>query len=159
MPELLRFERSPKKAMMYYFLLEGLSFMISLIVFIALIFLWGHFNWWHFLVYVFIGLLLVNLIYALIVPWIKYRFSFYKINHRHVEIKRYFYNKSLKLIKLERIQFIKTSSNPLLKKWGLVKVMIITAGHELEFPLMKQSDADNFEKLALDYLKGVDSDV
>ncbi|RIM01026.1 PH domain-containing protein, partial [Staphylococcus equorum] len=45
------FNRSPKQAMKYYYIIEGLEFIVSLIVSVILIFLWSHFNWWHFIVY------------------------------------------------------------------------------------------------------------
>ncbi|WKU93190.1 hypothetical protein Q3408_04255 [Staphylococcus saprophyticus] len=42
------FKKSPKEAIKYYYLIEGLEFIVHLIVMMVLIFLWSHFNWWHF---------------------------------------------------------------------------------------------------------------
>ena len=49
------FNRSPKQAMKYYYIIEGLEFIVSLIVSVILIFLWSHFNWWHFIVYLIVA--------------------------------------------------------------------------------------------------------
>ena len=48
MAELSEFVRSPKRAKTYLYICEGLSFLIGLVVILALIYLWQHFNWWHF---------------------------------------------------------------------------------------------------------------
>lgn len=159
MAELSEFERSPKRTRTYLYICEGISFLVGLIVLLTLIFLWQHFNWWHFLIYVFIGLIVISFIYMLITPSIKYKYMFYSINDSYVQVNREFYFKSAKYVKLERIQFLKIASNPLLKRWGIAKLTIVTAGHEIVFPLMNSNDALEFEALAIDYLKGVDSDV
>ena len=95
----------------------------------------------------------------LTIPWIKYRYMFYSINEHYVQVNQSFYFKSAKYVKLERIQFLEIASNPLLKRWGIAKLTIVTAGHEIVFPLMNVSDALAFEALAMNYLEGVDSDV
>ena len=69
MAELSEFVRSPKRAKTYLYICEGLSFLIGLVVILALIYLWQHFNWWHFLIYVFIGLIVISFIYMLTIPW------------------------------------------------------------------------------------------
>ena len=43
-----QFRRSPKQAMRYYYILEALELIVSLLFMIALVFLWNHYNWWHF---------------------------------------------------------------------------------------------------------------
>lgn len=159
MAELSEFVRSPKRAKTYLYICEGLSFLIGLVVILALIYLWQHFNWWHFLIYVFIGSIVISFIYMLTIPWIKYKYMFYSINECYVQVNQSFYFKSVKYVKLERIQFLEIASNPLLKRWGIAKLTIVTAGHEIVFPLMNVSDALAFEALAMNYLEGVDSDV
>ncbi|MDT3984973.1 PH domain-containing protein, partial [Staphylococcus saprophyticus] len=56
------FKKSPKEAIKYYYLTEGLEFIVHLIVMMVLIFLWSHFNWWHFLIYIFIFLILIDIV-------------------------------------------------------------------------------------------------
>ena len=73
------FKKSPKEAIKYYYLTEGLEFIVHLIVMMVLIFLWSHFNWWHFLIYIFIFLILLDIVYAAFGPWIKYHYTYYRI--------------------------------------------------------------------------------
>ncbi|SCT50376.1 PH domain-containing protein [Staphylococcus caeli] len=152
-------KKSPIQAKKYYYLVEGLEFIVNLIVTIVLIFLWSHFHWWHFLIYIFIGLLILDLLYALIGPWIKYNYTYYRVNKDYIEIKRDFFFKKQEIVKFERTQFIEQKYNPMLKKLSLVKLSLVTAGHHVTFPLMHTEDAETFESTTFDYLRGADFDV
>ena len=71
-----QFRRSPKQAMRYYYILEALELIVSLLFMIALVFLWNHYNWWHFLIYIFIAITIFDVIYMLLRPWLKYKYTF-----------------------------------------------------------------------------------
>lgn len=81
------YKKSPRQAMKYYYLIEGLEFIVNLIVTIVLIYLWSHFNWWPFLIYIFIACILFDLIYAVLGPWIKYHYTYYRIREKDIEVK------------------------------------------------------------------------
>lgn len=153
------FKKSPKEAIKYYYLIEGLEFIVHLIVMMVLIFLWSHFNWWHFLIYIFIFLILIDIVYAAFGPWIKYHYTYYRIGENDIEVKYDFFFKSQKFVKLERMQYIERKYNPILKRLGLVKASLVTAGHHATFPLLSIKDAETFEAISLDYLRGADYDV
>ncbi|PTF03379.1 hypothetical protein BUY36_10930, partial [Staphylococcus cohnii] len=79
-----QFRRSPKQAMRYYYILEVIELIVSLIFMVALVFLWSHYNWWHFLIYIFIAIILFDVIYMLLRPWLKYKYTFYCVKDHYI---------------------------------------------------------------------------
>ena len=155
----LLFKRSPKEAMKYYYTIKVLEFMLSMVIATVVFFLWSHFNWWHFILYLIITFIVFNILYTLITPWIKYKYAFYRVENKHIEIKYDFFFKSHKIVKLERTQLIERKYNPILSRLGLAKVSLITAGHTVSFPLLTDEEAIVIESKSLSYLRGADYDV
>lgn len=153
------YKRSPHQAIKYYYIIEGLNFIFSLIVSVILIVLWNQFNWWYFIIYLIVVFIVFNFLKFLIKPWIKYNYTYFKIEGDYIELKYDFFFKSKNLVKLERTQFIQRRNNPLSKMFGLSKIELITAGHKVSFPVMFTDDAASFEILVLNYLRGADFDV
>ncbi|MBF0814643.1 PH domain-containing protein [Staphylococcus xylosus] len=153
------FKKSPSQALTYYYISEGLSFIVNMIIAIVLIFLWSHFDWWHFIIYLICAFILFDIIYAALKPWITYRHTYFRIMENYIEIKFDFFFKTQKIVKLERTQFTERKNNPILKKLGLAKVSLVTAGHKVSFPLISVKDSKAFESKTLSYLRGADFDV
>ncbi|WP_145380078.1 PH domain-containing protein [Staphylococcus cohnii] len=154
-----QFRRSPKQVMRYYYILEVLELIVSLIFMVALVFLWSHYNWWHFLIYIFIAIIIFDVIYMLLRPWLKYKYTFYCVKDHYIEIKKGLFFKKYEIIKFERTQFLKRKSNPLLRQLHISKLTLMTAGHSLDFPLMLTKEIEVFEHNILEYLRGADYDV
>lgn len=154
-----QFRRSPKQAMRYYYILEVIELIVSLIFMVALVFLWSHYNWWHFLIYIFIAIILFDVIYMLLRPWLKYKYTFYCVKDHYIEIKKGLFFKKYEIVKFERTQFLKRKSNPLLSQLHISKLTLMTAGHSLDFPLMLTKEIEVFEDNILEYLRGADYDV
>ena len=154
-----QFRRSPKQAMRYYYILEVIELIVSLIFMVALVFLWSHYNWWHFLIYIFIAIILFDVIYMLLRPWLKYKYTFFCVKDHYIEIKKGLFFKKYEIVKFERTQFLKRKSNPLLRRLHISKLTLMTAGHSLDFPLMLTKDIEVFEHNILEYLRGADYDV
>ena len=154
-----QFRRSPKQAMRYYYILEIIELIVSLIFMVALVFLWSHYNWWHFLIYIFIAIILFDVIYMLLRPWLKYKYTFYCVKDHYIEIKKGLFFKKYEIVKFERTQFLKRKSNPLLRRLHISKLTLMTAGHSLDFPLMLTKEIEVFEHNILEYLRGADYDV
>ena len=70
-----QFRRIPKQAMRYYYILEALELIVSLLFMIALVFLWNHYNWWHFNLHIYCNNDF-DVIYMLLRPWLKYKYTF-----------------------------------------------------------------------------------
>lgn len=154
-----QFRRSPKQAMRYYYILEVIELIVSLIFMVALVFLWSHYNWWYFLIYIFIAIILFDVIYMLLRPWLKYKYTFYCVKDHYIEIKKGLFFKKYEIVKFERTQFLKRKSNPLLRQLHISKLTLMTAGHSLDFPLMLTKEIEVFEHNILEYLRGADYDV
>lgn len=154
-----QFRRSPKQAMRYYYILEVIELIVSLIFMVALVFLWSHYNWWYFLIYIFIAIILFDVIYMLLRPWLKYKYTFYCVKDHYIEIKKGLFFKKYEIVKFERTQFLKRKSNPLLRQLHISKLTLMTAGHSLDFPLMLTKEIEVFEDNILEYLRGADYDV
>ncbi|PTI31000.1 hypothetical protein BU078_12755, partial [Staphylococcus warneri] len=56
------FHKSPKNALIYYFITSGLNLIFEIIIFTILFYLWNQFNWWHFIIYIYILLWGISLI-------------------------------------------------------------------------------------------------
>ncbi|MEN3821203.1 PH domain-containing protein [Staphylococcus xylosus] len=153
------FKKSPSQALTYYYISEGLSFIVNIIIAIVLMFLWSHFDWWHFIFYLICAFILFDIVYAVLKPWITYRYTYFRIMENYIEIKFDFFFKTQKIVKLERTQFTERKNNPILKKLGLARVSLVTAGHRVSFPLLSIEDSKAFESMTLDYLRGADFDV
>src|SRR5699024_3195773 len=154
-----QFRRSPKQVMRYYYILEVLELIVSLMFMVALVFLWSHYNWWHFLIYIFIAIILFDVIYMLLRPWLKYKYTFFCVKDHYIEIKKGLFFKKYEIVKFERTQFLKRKSNPLLRRLHISKLTLMTAGHSLDFSLMLTNDIEVFEHNILEYLRGADYDV
>src|SRR5699024_9754623 len=111
-----QFRRIPKQAMRYYYILEALELIVSLLFMIALVFLWNHYSWLHFLIYIFIAITIFDVIYMLLKHWLKYKYTIYCVKNQYIEIKTGIFFKKNEIVKYERTQFLKRKSNPLLKQ-------------------------------------------
>ncbi|TGV07229.1 PH domain-containing protein, partial [Mesorhizobium sp. M8A.F.Ca.ET.173.01.1.1] len=113
----------------------------------------------HFLIYIFIAIIIFDVIYMLLRPWLKYKYTFYCVKDHYIEIKKGLFFKKYEIIKFERTQFLKRKSNPLLRQLHISKLTLMTAGHSLDFPLMLTKEIEVFEHNILEYLRGADYDV
>lgn len=151
--------RSPRNVLKYYYLTESLSLLLGIIISIVLLLLTYHYNWWNPIYYIVGAIIIFDLLYFMLAPLIKYRFTFYKIEDDYIAISKQFFFKKTELVKFERTQMVNRKSNPVLNVLGLSKTSILTAGHIVELPLINNEDAESFESLILSYLRGADFDV
>ncbi|HJF67478.1 MAG TPA: PH domain-containing protein [Staphylococcus kloosii] len=154
-----KYIRSPKSVLKYYYFTEGLLLIVGLIISGVLLFLTNHFEWWKPIYYIIVVGMIFDILYFIVTPLIKYKFTFYKIEEDYVAISKQFFFQKTELVKFERTQLIKRNSNPILHKLSLSKTSILTAGHIVDLPLIHKQDAEKFEMTILSYLRGADFDV
>lgn len=154
-----KYIRSPKSVLKYYYFTEGLLLIVGLIISGVLLFLTNHFEWWKPIYYIIVAGMIFDILYFIVTPLIKYKFTFYKIEEDYVAISKQFFFQKTELVKFERTQLIKRNSNPILHKLSLSKTSILTAGHIVDLPLIHKQDAEKFEMTILSYLRGADFDV
>ena len=135
------FVKSPKRTLQYYYLLASMYYVIQLII-ILMLGVTGYFT-----------------CYNLIWPWLKYQYTYYRFDGNHIEIHKAFIFKANEVFKIERTQFLIRKSNPLLQKLRLCKISAVSAGHNIDCPLLDENIAIQFENDTLKQLKGADFDV
>lgn len=82
------FHKSPKMHWNTTGLIVVSYFLIELIIIVALFSMWRYFNWYHLIVYILIFLVFISVIRLLLQPIINYKYRFYRVNDRNVEVKR-----------------------------------------------------------------------
>ena len=153
------FVKSPKRTLQYYYLLASMYYVIQLII-ILMLGVTGYFaHWSDGLIYLWIGLFIIVTCYNLIWPWLKYQYTYYRFDGNHIEIHKAFIFKANDVFKIERTQFLIRKSNPLLQKLRLCKISAVSAGHNIDCPLLDENIAIQFENDTLKQLKGADFDV
>ena len=90
------FHKSPKNALKYHWINSGILFLIELIIIAALFSMWQYFNWYHFIVYILIFLVFISIIRLLLQPIIKYKYRYYRVDNRNVEVKNLLFLKNTK---------------------------------------------------------------
>ncbi|MBE7296988.1 hypothetical protein HMPREF2564_08455 [Staphylococcus sp. HMSC068D03] len=153
------FHKSPKNALTYHWFNSGILFLIELIIIVALFSMWRYFNWYHFIVYILIFLVFISVIRLLLQPIINYKYRFYRVNDRNVEVKKSFILKKHQMTKIERLQFLEIKSNPILKLLNLNILIFVTAGHELKLPIVSEEEMNQLSEDIFIALRGADSDV
>lgn len=153
------FNKSPKIALTYFYIKEGIIFIISLMIYIAVYLLWLNYHWFHFLIYILILLGILSLLRLIFKPLIQYHYRFYKVLDGIIESKQTFIFKHLNITKVERLQYLQLHTNPLTRYFNLYEVIFVTAGHRMVLPLISQQQAKQIEQSALEYLGGADFDV
>ena len=146
------FHKSPKNALKYHWLNSGILFLIELIIIVALFSMWRYFNWYHLIVF-------ISVIRLLLQPIINYKYRFYRVNDRNVEVKKTFIFKKHQITKIERLQFLEIKSNPILKLLNLNILIFVTAGHELKLPIVSEEEMNQLSEDIFIALRGADSDV
>ncbi|MGS5449733.1 PH domain-containing protein [Staphylococcus aureus] len=121
--------------------------------------MWRYFNWYHFIVYILIFLVFISVIRLLLQPIINYKYRFYRVNDRNVEVKKTFIFKKHQITKIERLQFLEIKSNPILKLLNLNILIFVTAGHELKLPIVSEEEMNQLSEDIFIALRGADSDV
>ena len=84
---------------------------------------------------------------------------FYNIENNNIEILNTFIFKSYKTTKIERLQLLKVKTNPLLKKFNLKRVIVVTAGHELTTPFVSNKEAERLILHILSQMRGSNDDI
>ena len=63
------------------------------------------------------------------------------------------------ITKIERLQLLKVKTNPILKKFNLKIITVVTAGHELTTPVVSNKEAERLMLHILSKMRGSNDDV
>lgn len=153
------FHKSPKPAFLYHWLVSGLTLLIELIILGGVLCCWKAFHWSHFILYILLLLTIISLIRFIIQPIFRYSYRFYNIENNNVEILKAYIFKKYEITKIERLQLLKVKTNPILKKFNLKIITVVTAGHELTIPVVSNKEAERLMLHILSKMRGSNDDV
>lgn len=151
--------KSPKQIISYDYIRIILEILFLIIINIGLYYICQTLHWTFWL---FKGLLILSILYICVLifrPWVLYYARAYEVHQNDVIVLKSFFFKKRAVIKYDRIQMIKKESGPLLRGFGLYKLSLVTAGHELTLPRMDAKHAEKLEAVILRHLEEVDADV
>lgn len=155
----VRMEKGPKQYKIY--LIQ--NHLIQLVVegCLAGIILYGmhFFNLAEKWTYLICGLLVIDVLVHLIRPYMVYYFYTYRVVDGTIEIQRRYWFQQYEAVKIERIQFLKTHTNPLSKYHHLTQIKVVTAGHEITLPYLNQTQTAKVESYCMARLERGEADV
>ncbi|PNZ57342.1 hypothetical protein CD149_11880 [Staphylococcus condimenti] len=152
-------QQSPRKVLGYYYLSFILRFLITLMIALVFCGLTYYFNWSPWVIYCFGILLLLQVLFYAVQPWVLWQHRYFTLSDNHIIIINTFFFKKESVIKLDRVQYLERKTGPLLNRFGLCKNYIVTAGHEIILPLVNEDTTKEMEEYCMDYLEKVDADV
>ena len=135
---------------------ELISSIISIVIFVVLLFCTYHFNWWSWLQYVWVGLIVFTVIG---IPWtyvvsspIFYKTFRYGLTDDFLYIKSGIWTISESVVPMAKIQSIELTQNVIMRKYGVSSVLITTMKGSHAIPHVEEVVAkklrDDIAKLA-----------
>lgn len=90
MSDYTKLTKSPKSALLYYYITNGLEFILSVAVYVIFYFIWLRFEWPHYLLYILLVLGALSTLKLFIKPLWQYHCRFYKVDQLSVHIVHHF---------------------------------------------------------------------
>ncbi|SGX74057.1 membrane protein [Staphylococcus argenteus] len=151
--------KSPKQALLYYYITNGLDFLLSVIIYAIFYLVWLKFEWSQYLLYILFVFCTFTVLKLIIKPLWQYHCRYYQVDQSSIQYRTSFLIYKEKTSRIERLQYLSIKSNSLSQMLNLYKVEFVTAGHSIRLPMMSDSDVKIIEEQTLSNLKGVESDV
>ncbi len=82
--------KSPKSALLYLYITNGLEFILSVAVYVIFYFIWLRFEWPHYLLYILLVLGALSTLKLFIKPLWQYHCRFYKVDQLSVQYRTSF---------------------------------------------------------------------
>lgn len=159
MSDYTKLSKSTKSALLYYYITNGLEFILSVAVYVIFYFIWLRFEWPQYLIYILFVLCTLTVLKLIIKPLWQYHCRFYQVDQLSVQYRTSFLIYKEETSRIERLQYLSIKSNPISKVLNLYKVGFMTAGHTIYLPMMSHDDVKIIEARAMSNLRGVESDV
>lgn len=159
MSDYTKLSKSPKSTLLYYYITNGLEFILSVAVYVIFYFIWLRFEWPQYLIYILLVLGALSTLKLFIKSLWQYHCRFYQIDQLSVQYRTSFLIYKEETSRIERLQYLSIKSNPISKVLNLYKVGFMTAGHTIYLPMMSHDDVKIIEARTMSNLRGVESDV
>lgn len=90
MSDYTKLSKSPKSALLYYYITNGLEFILSVAVYVIFYFIWLRFEWPQYLIYILLVLGALSTLKLFIKPLWQYHCRFYQIDQLSVQYRTSF---------------------------------------------------------------------
>lgn len=152
-------KKGPKTTKKYMIQSQCLRLLIDVWFVAGFLFLAIYFHWPIVWLYVIGGLGLLDIAIRTVYPLIAYHFYTYRVSESMIEIRHNIWFKQYDAVKIERIQYLESVSNPLSKRHALKQLRVITAGHEIALPYLKVTETERIEQHCMSHLVRGEDDV
>ncbi|KSU87508.1 PH domain-containing protein [Priestia flexa] len=133
-----------KSAMRIQALLPHILWLAGTIGYYVLVYF---FNWWIWIFWVSGALLIVSfIVYVVIAPSIYMKVYSYQLTETHIEVQKGLFIWNHTKVPIVKVQHVETSTGPILRKYGLASINVVTAAGFLEFPALQSEDANNLRE-------------
>ncbi|TYR80827.1 PH domain-containing protein [Priestia megaterium] len=128
-----------KKAMRLQALFGHVLWLLGTIGYFLLVYF---FDWWSWIMWGSLGLLVISfIVYVVVAPNIYMKVYSYELTETHLEVQRGLFIWHHTKIPIVKVQHVETSTGPILRKYNLASISVITAAGSVEFPALKAEDA------------------
>jgi len=117
-----------------------------------------HWSWFNQLIFIY-TLPVLMLLFSVIAPAIRYRYTAYSLNTVSIEISQGLFWHKRSAIPMDRVQYVTISTGPFAKKLGLSKVNVITSGESVALPYVDTETARCISRQITERIKEVSSYV
>lgn len=90
MSDYTKLSKSPKSALLYYYITNGLEFILSVAVYVIFYFIWLRFEWPQYLIYILFVLCTLTVLKLIIKPLWQYHCRFYQVDQLSVQYRTSF---------------------------------------------------------------------
>ncbi|MCD8916154.1 PH domain-containing protein [Staphylococcus simulans] len=152
-------QQSPRRVIQYYYTRFLIAFLFYLLIFLGIRWISNYFHWNSWIINLLLVLLVIELLYLCIRPWLLWKYRHYQIESTNISTIKDFFFKKQEIVKFDRIQYVERKSGPLLRLFKLYGIVVVTAGHKIALPLLMYKSAEEVEKICIQKLEEVDADV
>lgn len=125
-----------KDAVKVFRIKEFIGVIVIVLVFLAFLKFLPHFKFKNIVTIIFVAIILLNFISALFYPNIEYKNWSYYMEEDKVILKYGVFVIKTVIIPIKRIQYVDTSTGPILSHFELTNLAIYTAGGKYEIPAL-----------------------
>ncbi|PLR66762.1 PH domain-containing protein [Bacillus sp. UMB0893] len=123
-----------------------ISHIVTIIIFVAIIFMQQHFDWYGWIghaSYVLLAITALHSIYGIFYyPALMQRTWRYEVDAEHIHLKHGALEKTHTIIPMTKVQYVNTNQGVILRKYGLATITIGTTASSHEIPAILEEEAE-----------------
>lgn len=137
-------QRLSKDAVKVWMLSETIASVIGFLILGILFYLDYRFSWKEWIGWILLGITALTVLgtgWSFIRPYLLYKSWRYEINTEFLQLKSGVFNEKHQLVPMTKIQSVATEQGPLLRKYGLCSISVVTMGSTHTIPALPKETA------------------